>query len=96
MESEKKEPENTKKLFHSKAVMHPDTDADNEPPPPDAFSKRVSELLEQEPVQRGRSKSLCYEDILLMIARHPVTGCYLPAMAIRFTYYKGVDNRPKP
>jgi hypothetical protein len=96
VESEKKEPANTKKLFHNKAIMYPDADADDQPPPPDAFSKRVSELLEQEPVQRGRSKSLCYEDILLMIARHPVTGRYLPAMAIRFTHHKGADNRPKP
>jgi hypothetical protein len=96
VESEKEEPENTKKLFHRKAVMHPDTDADNEPPPPDAFSERVSKLLEQEPTQHGRSKSLCYEDICLMIVRHPVTGRYLPAMAIRFTHHKGSDNRPKP
>ena len=98
VESEKNEPDSTKKLFHRKAVMLPGDDADNESPAPapDAFSKRVGELLEQEPAQRGRSKSLCYEDILLMIARHPVTGRYLPAMAIRFTHHKGADNRPKP
>ena len=73
VESEKNEPDNMKKLFHRKAVMLPGDDADNEPPAPapDAFSKRVGELLEQEPAQRGRSKSLCYEDILLMITAIP-------------------------
>lgn len=96
VESEKKEPDNAKKLFHQKAVTLPDDGAEDEAPAPDAFSKRVSELLEQEPAQRGRSKSLCYEDILLMIALHPVSGRYLPAMAIRFTHHKGADNRPKP
>ena len=96
VEGEKKEPDSTKKLFHKKAVTLPDDDADDEPLPSDVFSKRVRDLLEQEPVQRGRSRSLCYEDILLMIARHPVTGRYLPAMAIRFAHHKGADNRPKP
>lgn len=96
VESEKKEPDNTKKLFQRKVVTLPDDNADDEPPAPDVLSKRVSELLEQEPAQRGRSRSLCYEDISLMIARHPIAGRYLPAMAIRFTHHKGADSRPKP
>lgn len=49
MESEKKEPDNMKKLFYRKAVTLPDNDTDDEPPALDAFSKRVGELLEQEP-----------------------------------------------
>lgn len=95
VEKERKKPDDMKELFRRKAVTFPDDD-DDEPPAPDAFSKRVSELLLREPAERGRSKALCYEDILLMIARHPVTGRYLPAMAIKFIHHKGADNRPKP
>jgi DNA gyrase/topoisomerase IV subunit B len=50
VESEKKEPANIKKLFYNKAIIYPDADTDDQPPLLDAFSKRVSELLEQEPI----------------------------------------------
>ncbi|KAK1973913.1 FluG domain-containing protein [Colletotrichum cereale] len=56
----------------------------------------VTNLLLQETVGRGRPKALCYEDIHMMIVRHPVTGRATPAMAIKFIHHKGADNKPKP
>lgn len=41
-------------------------------------------------------KALCYEDILMMIMWHPVTGWCILAMAIKFIYYKGANNKPRP
>jgi hypothetical protein len=43
-----------------------------------------------------RPKALCYEDIQMMIVRHPTTGRCMPAMAIKFVHHKGADNKPKP
>ncbi|KAK7211891.1 hypothetical protein V2G26_019069 [Clonostachys chloroleuca] len=63
---------------------------------PDERAKLVEGLLTQETMGRGRPKALCYEDILMMIVRHPVTGRCIPAMAIKFIYHKGADNKPKP
>ena len=62
----------------------------------DVESIVLSRLLLQETAQRGRPKALCYEDILLMIVRHPKTGRAIPAMAIKFVHHKGCDNKPKP
>ncbi|KAL0930298.1 FluG domain-containing protein [Colletotrichum truncatum] len=56
----------------------------------------LDKLLRQETADRGRPKALCYEDILMMIVRHPVTGRAIPAMAIKFIYHKGADRKPKP
>ncbi|PCD28577.1 hypothetical protein AU210_011136 [Fusarium oxysporum f. sp. radicis-cucumerinum] len=56
----------------------------------------VEGLLTQETMGRGRPKALCYEDILMMIVRHPVTGRCIPAMAIKFIHHKGADNKPRP
>jgi hypothetical protein len=54
------------------------------------------DLLCQETLGRGRPKALCYEDILLMVVRHPETGRDVLAMAVKFIHHKGADNRPKP
>ncbi|KAI0467045.1 FluG domain-containing protein [Xylaria cf. heliscus] len=35
--------------------------------------------------RRNRPKALCYENILMMVVRHPVTGQAIPAMAITFS-----------
>ena len=40
--------------------------------------------------------ALCYEDILLMVVRHPQTGEDVLAMSITFIHHKGADNKPKP
>ncbi|KAK4443569.1 hypothetical protein QBC34DRAFT_488318 [Podospora aff. communis PSN243] len=45
---------------------------------------------------RGRPKALCYEDVLLMVVRHPDTGTDVLAMSIKFIHHKGADNKPKP
>ncbi|KAJ2997766.1 hypothetical protein NUW58_g542 [Xylaria curta] len=62
----------------------------------DENSQLLESLLFQETLGRGRPKALCYEDIQMMVVRHPVTGRCIPAMAIKFVYYKGADNKPKP
>lgn len=49
-----------------------------------------------ETTKRGRPKALCYEDILMMLVRHPVTGLPVLAMAIKFIHHKGADKKPKP
>jgi hypothetical protein len=53
-------------------------------------------ILSRETVGRGRPKALCYEDILLMVMRHPETGEDVLAMSIKFMHHKGADNKPKP
>ncbi|RYP22820.1 hypothetical protein DL767_008966 [Monosporascus sp. MG133] len=45
---------------------------------------------------RGRPKALCYENILLIVVRHPETGQDVLAISIKFIYHKGADNKPKP
>ncbi|KAI0531848.1 hypothetical protein GGR58DRAFT_518190 [Xylaria digitata] len=56
----------------------------------------LEEMLSAETTGRGRPKALCYEDISLMIVRHPVTGEDVHAMAVKFIHHKGADNKPKP
>ncbi|KAK2777398.1 FluG domain-containing protein [Colletotrichum kahawae] len=65
-------------------------------PPQDKDSLLLDRLLIQETAGRGRPKALCYEDILMMIVRHPVTGRAVPAMAVKFIHHKGADNKPRP
>ncbi len=64
--------------------------------PPDEDSWLLEELLSRETTRRGRPKALCYEDISLMVVRHPVTEKDGLAMAVKFIHHKGVDNNPKP
>ncbi len=56
----------------------------------------LEEMISQEYKDRGRPKALCYEDIQLMVVRHPKTGEEELAMAIRLAHHKGLDNKPKP
>ena len=62
----------------------------------DKNSILLEEMLTQETEGRGRPKALCYEDILLMVVRHPDTGKDVLAMTIKFIHHKGSDNKPKP
>jgi hypothetical protein len=61
----------------------------------DEDSKKLNELLIKETVKHGRPKALCYEDILMMIVCDPDTGRATPAMALKFIFHKGCDNRSK-
>ncbi|KAI0410492.1 FluG domain-containing protein [Xylaria grammica] len=45
---------------------------------------------------QGRPKALCYEDILLIVVRHPEIGKDVYAMAVQFIYHEGADNKSKP
>ncbi|KAK0631107.1 hypothetical protein B0T17DRAFT_590377 [Bombardia bombarda] len=81
-------------LFGVKAVIGVDDDDDEEPADPD--SAELCALLLKETVRRDRVKALCYEDILMMVVRHPVTGRATMAMSIKFTHHKGCDNKPRP
>lgn len=56
----------------------------------------LEDILAQEYASRGRPKALCYEDILLMVVRHPNTSEDVLAMSIKFAHHKGADNNPKP
>ncbi|KAI0111480.1 hypothetical protein F4814DRAFT_356437 [Daldinia grandis] len=58
-------------------------------------TSELGKLLLRETIGRDRPKALCYEDILMMIVRHPVTGRAIPAMSIKFVHHKGRDNKPK-
>ncbi|KAK4198138.1 hypothetical protein QBC40DRAFT_230740 [Triangularia verruculosa] len=62
----------------------------------DRHFRLLEELILQERSSRGRSKALCYEDILLMMVRHPETGKDSLAMSIKLAHHKGADNKPKP
>ncbi|KAK3935373.1 hypothetical protein QBC46DRAFT_453549 [Diplogelasinospora grovesii] len=62
----------------------------------DEDARLIEEMLSAETSGRGRPKALCYEDILLMVVRHPVTGEDVLAMAVKFIHHKGADNKPKP
>ena len=82
-------------LFGRKVVQSADCD-DGSDEALDEEARQLSELLLQENTKRGRPKALCYEDILMMLVRHPVTKQAFPAMAIKFIHHKGADNKPKP
>lgn len=62
----------------------------------DEDAKAVEEMLSTETLGRGRPKALCFEDILLMVVRHPVTGENVHVMAVKLIHHKGADNKPKP
>ncbi|KAG4269065.1 hypothetical protein FPRO04_12297 [Fusarium proliferatum] len=84
-------------LFGQNAVQSSSSASSEEQEvPTDEQSKVLNGLLCQETVGRGRPKALCYEDIQMMIVRHPATGRCMPAMAIKFVHHKGADNKPKP
>ena len=96
VEAQRKEPKDgsIQVLFDSKVVESADGDEDDKAP--DEVSEKIRQLLLQEPIKRGRPKALCYEDIFMMIVRHPVTKRPIPAMAIKFIHHKGADNKPRP
>ncbi|KAL7952160.1 hypothetical protein V8C34DRAFT_299967 [Trichoderma compactum] len=102
VEAERKTPKDGsfEKLFNSKVIQPTNDDGgggdDDSTEASDEQSRRVSELLLQEHISRDRSKALCYEDILLMIVRHPETHQACVAMAIKFIHHKGADKKPKP
>jgi hypothetical protein len=104
--NERKKPKDgsTEELFGVKAVMSSgpgncETEDESEGADHEAVdgdSSQLCRLLLQETIRRDRPKALCYEDILMMIVRHPVTKQAVPAMAIKFIHHKGSDNKPKP
>ncbi|KAL4404040.1 FluG domain-containing protein [Colletotrichum abscissum] len=104
--AERKKPKDgsTDEIFKLQGVKSLDVecgkDAENvdydDQPSQDKDSLLLDRLLIQETAGRGRPKALCYEDILMMIVRHPVTGRAVPAMAVKFIHHKGADNKPRP
>jgi hypothetical protein len=97
VEAERKGPKNgsIEKLFGRKVVQS----AGNDDKPNETGtleSAELCELLLQENTKRGRPKALCWEDIMMMLVRHPVTEQAVPVMAIKFIHHKGADNKPKP
>lgn len=82
-------------LFGQKVIQEAEND-DSADQTLDKQSVELNKMLLQETIKRGRPKALCYEDILLMLVRHPATGKAVLAMAIKFIHHKGADNKPKP
>ncbi|PQK15629.1 hypothetical protein BB8028_0005g11410 [Beauveria bassiana] len=82
-------------LFGQKVIQEADSDGSADRTL-DKRSKELNKMLLRETTKRGRPKALCYEDILLMLVRHPATGKPVLAMAIKFIHHKGADNKPKP
>ena len=97
MDNERKGPKDGSReiLFGQKVIQEADSDG-NADRTLDKHSKELNKMLLQETTKRGRPKALCYEDILLMLVRHPATGKPVLAMAIKFIHHKGADNKPKP
>lgn len=101
MDAERKKPKDgsIEELFGRKVIQSSSSE-DGEPESQlqklDEDSKLLDSLLSQETIGRGRPKALYYEDIQMMIVRHPVTGRCIPAMAVKFIHHKGADNKPKP
>ncbi|KAJ3499414.1 hypothetical protein NLG97_g349 [Lecanicillium saksenae] len=82
-------------LFGQKVIQEVESDSSSDQTL-DKQSQELNKMLLQETIKRGRPKALCYEDILLMLVRHPATGKPVLAMAIKFIHHKGADNKPKP
>ncbi|EXA31395.1 hypothetical protein FOVG_17296 [Fusarium oxysporum f. sp. pisi HDV247] len=99
VDGERKKPKDgsLEELFsHKVAQPQPSGNGEGQVPPSSKDTKLIESLLMQETAGRGRPKALCYEDIQMMIVRHPVTGRCIPAMAIKFVHHKGADNKPRP
>lgn len=96
--AERKPPKggSAEKLFASKAVRSVDEGDDSSDVGCDDIGNTLEDLLLEEVKQRGRSKALCYEDIMMMLVRHPDTDQAIPVMAIKFSHHKGADRKPKP
>ena len=62
----------------------------------DEDSRILEGILTRENTDRGRPKALCYEDINLMVIRHPENGLDVLAMSVKFVHHKGADHKPKP
>ncbi|KAI2606772.1 hypothetical protein GGR54DRAFT_644004 [Hypoxylon sp. NC1633] len=80
---------------YQKLFISDDSSDSPEDGPLDEHSRMVEKLLEHETFSRGRPKALCYEDIQLMVIRHPTTNRDTLTMSITFTHHKGSDNKPK-
>lgn len=79
VDNEKKKPKD--ELWEDMSgTMEASSDDDQEP-------GLLEQLLMQETTSRGLSKTLCYEDISMMVVRHPSTGRDVVCMA---------DKKPKP
>ncbi|KAL7940735.1 FluG domain-containing protein [Trichoderma barbatum] len=103
VEAQRKRPKDGsfEKLFNSKVIQSTaddddDDDGDDASEGSDEQYLKVNKLLLQEHINRNRPKALCYEDILLMKVRHPVTQQGIVVMAIKFIHHKGADRKPKP
>ncbi|KAL7786357.1 FluG domain-containing protein [Trichoderma ceciliae] len=77
-------------------LWFPKTKANDDETADDEHSRLLEEMLCRETVGRGRPKALCYEDVSLMVVRHPTTKENVLCMAVKFIHHKGVDNKPKP
>jgi hypothetical protein len=95
-ERQKPKANSIKEIFGKNAIQPSSSDGGEEQDNlADDRSKVLHTLLSKGTVGSGRPKALCYEDIQMMIVRHPVTRRCMPAMAIEFIHHKGAGNKPK-
>lgn len=55
----------------------------------DEHSKDFERLLDQEPIERGRPKALCYEGVTITLFRDSRTSKDTLSMAIKLIHHKG-------
>ena len=68
-------------------------DNDNDDDSPLGKQDRIlNEILSQETVGHGRPRVLCYEDVQLVVVRHPETGRDTLVRKIKFIHHKGSDK----
>ena len=69
-----------------------DQNPDDDDSPLSKQDRILDEILSRETVGRGRPRALCYEDVQLMVVRHPKTGRDTLAMKIKLIHHKGSDK----
>ena len=88
------------KTLSGNAAVHsttPDQGQDDPSGALDPNRKVLDDFLLQEPVGHGPPKALCYEDIQMMIMRHPDTKRCIPAMTMNFTnHHEGENGKAGP
>jgi hypothetical protein len=58
-------------------------------------SRKLDKLFIREIIKRGWLKALCYKDILIIIVCNLNIGQATLAIALKFIFYKGYNNKPK-
>lgn len=96
VDNEKKKPKDGsyEDLWDERVRSRDEEDSDEIVAALDKNSQVLEGILSQETEARGRPKALCYEDVQLMVVRHPETGEDVLAMAVKLIHHKGAERNP--